>query len=68
MFEGLIQSAHEGSYESAASAVRFPIDIKTRAAIGIGQGYGRHGVSQLRQRRIKSYLVAANMIFAVYGA
>ncbi len=48
--------------------MRFPIDVQARAAIGISQSYCWHGVRQLRQRRIESYLVAANMVFAVDGA
>src|SRR5208282_720747 len=52
-------------YESAASAVRFPIDVQPWSAIGIGQGYSRHGMGQLRERRIEGYLVTAEMIFVI---
>ena len=57
---------HEGSNESATSAVQFPIDVQPRPAIGISQSYSGYRVSQLRQRRIKGYFVAAQMVFVIY--
>ena len=45
-----------------------PVDVKTRAAIGIGQRNRRHGVGQLRKRRIKGHFIAAEMIFVIDGA
>src|SRR6202521_3752709 len=60
--------AHKGPHESAAPAVRLPIDVESRAAIGVSEGNGRHGVGQLGERRIEGHFVAAEMIFVIDGA
>ena len=60
-----VRLPHEGSHESAASAVRFPIRIQPRPAIGICQRHRRHGMGERCKRRVEGYLVTANMILAV---
>jgi len=56
---------HEGPHKSAAPSVRLPIDVKARAAIGISEGYRRHGVRQLGEWRIEGCFVAAEVIFVI---
>ena len=63
-----LKLAHERAYERATPAVRLPIDVESWAAIGIGQGNCRHGVRELRERRIESHFVTAEMIFVIDGA
>ena len=57
--------ANKRAHESAAPSVRLPIYAESRSAIGIRQGHRRHRVSQLDERRIESYFVAANVIFII---
>ena len=45
--------------------MRFPIDVEAGTAIGIGQSYRGHGVSQLREWRIKGDFVSAKMILII---
>src|SRR5580704_13847834 len=60
-----IKLTHEGSYEGTPPAVRLPIDIKPRSSIGIGESDRWHGVGQWRERRIKGYLVATEVILII---
>src|ERR1022692_3081755 len=60
-----LRLAHEGAYEGAAAAVRFPVYVEAGAVIGIGQGYGWHGVGELGERGIEGHFVSAEMIFVV---
>ena len=63
-----IRLAHESAYERAAPSVRLPVYVQSRTAIGIGQRYGWHRVSQLGQGRIKGRFVPAEMVFLVNRA
>jgi hypothetical protein len=63
-----IRLAHESAYERAPPSVRLPIYVQSRTAIGIGQRYGWHRVSQLGQGWIKGRFVPAEMVFFVNRA
>src|SRR3982751_2141237 len=50
------------------NALRLPWDSQSRSAIGIGESYSWHGMSQLRERRIEGDFVTAEMVLIVEGS
>src|SRR4029077_17984395 len=61
-------SAGESTYKCAALAVKVPGHTQPRPMVGIGQGHGRHGMSQLGQWGIKRHFISAEMVLTADGA
>src|ERR1700756_4846954 len=53
---------HKRSYERAALVMQRPGNAQVFAAILIGHGDGRHGVSGLRERFVESVFVPAKVV------